>query len=99
MNNKSMITKSQLKTATTLTSKKDKIKEILRKFDSPHVETTVGLVNINGAQKSEVQECDEARFLHRSLANVEKELKEHAISLLAREIEKINLELSGIISG
>lgn len=93
-----MITEKQLNRANLLIEQRDRIAHILRGFDSPHVETTVGLVDINSARKHETQESDDATWLHGRLPDIEKRLKETARGMLEEEAGKIRAELANLIN-
>lgn len=92
-----MITEKQLKRANLLIDQRDRIAHILRGFDSPHVETTIGLVDVNSASKHETRENNDATWLHRKLPDIEKRLKETARGMLEEEAGKIRAELANLI--
>ncbi len=93
-----MITRKEFEEADNLYSRRDHLKHILRGFDSPHVETTVGLVDVNSASKHETSKNDDATWLHLCFPKIEKELKEIARGLIEKELGRIHAELAQIIS-
>lgn len=92
-----MITEHQLQQANTLIEKKNAIKRILFGFDSPHVETTLGLVGINAAALHKVEANDQAEWFHMKLPKIEKQIKCFARGLLEEEQGRIQAELSTLI--
>jgi len=73
---------------------KRRIEEILRCFKSPDVETTVGLIDVNRASVYEPYLSNDAAWLHRTLPQIERELKARAAEELETEIAKIDAWLS-----
>lgn len=89
-----MIDKNTLTQINAKVEAKQRIEEILRGFESPYVETTIGLVEINSASKHEAKNSEDATWFHWRLPEIEKELKTRAAALLRGEIAKIDAWLS-----
>jgi len=89
-----MIDENILKAISEKAAARAEIREILRGFECPHVETTVGLITVNSASKYKTDASDSADWLHRNLPKVETELKECARAILEREIAEIDAWLS-----
>lgn len=66
---------------------RSKLTNILRAFESENVETTAGLVVINGGR---AMECDKANWFHHHMPSLEKDLKNHAKHLILTEIKKLD---------
>lgn len=94
-----MIDEKKLQAINEKIESKKEIRDILRGFESPHVETTVGLIAVNSASKHKTGQSDAADWLHRNLPKVEAELKERARAILEREIAEIDAWLSERIVG
>jgi hypothetical protein len=89
-----MINKKTLDEINSKLEAKQHAEEILRAFESPYVETTVGLVEVNSASKHEAKHSDHATWLHRHHPQIEAALKAHAAGMLKVEIGKIEAWLS-----
>ena len=89
-----MIDKSVLSQINAKIETKNHIEEVLRSFESPYVETTVGLIEVNSASQHEAKHSDEATWLHRTFPQIEKELKTRTTALLKAEAAKIDAWLS-----
>ncbi len=89
-----MIDKNKLSQINEKIEAKQRIEEILRSFESPYVETTVGLIEVNSASRNEAKHSDDATWLHLQYPEIECELKARATALLKGEIAKIEAWLS-----
>jgi hypothetical protein len=89
-----MIDEKLLKRINEKVELRTRIKHVLRGFESPYVETTVGLLCVNGASKNTTSSSDDANWLHNGLPKIEGELKERAAALLNKEISEIDAWLS-----
>lgn len=90
-----MITEKQLWEVNQLIKKRNKLRTLLSRLDSPHVETTVGLVTINSASKERVSGLsDEAEDFHREFPEAEKKLKEQVRIMLENRVSELNQEIA-----
>jgi hypothetical protein len=94
-----MIDEKKLEAINQKMEAKKTILHILRGFESPYVETTIGLVAVNSASKHKTTESDDADWLHQNCPRIEAELKERARAILEREIAEIDAWLSERIVG
>ena len=94
-----MIDEKKLQAITEKIEAKKQIRHILRGFESPYVETTVGLIAVNSASKCKTIPSDDADWLHQNCPKIEAELKERARAILEREIAEIDAWLSERIVG
>jgi len=94
-----MINKALLAKINEKIEAKNRIEELLRSFESPYVETTVGLIEVNSTSPHEAKESDEATWLHRQFPAIEKELKARTAALLKAEAAKIDAWLSERVVG
>jgi len=93
-----MISKNELNAANSIIEEIGIIKEILRGFDSPHIETTIGLIDINSATRHEAKYCNEATWFHNNFRDYEKRLKLQTVIFLNDKIQSLETELSEYIS-
>lgn len=89
-----MITIKQLQKANEIISEMDDLKDILNAMDSKHVETTIGLIDVNSAAKHQAQNCDKATLFHQRNPEIEKELKARAWALISEKIARLKADLS-----
>ena len=94
-----MIDKNKLSQINAKITAKQRIEELLRSFESPYVETTVGLIEVNSASPHEAKHSDDATWMHRQYPEIEKELKARTTALLKGEIAKIEAWLSERVVG
>jgi len=93
-----MITQKELQEINKLVSLRDDLELIERHLDSPYVEITVGLVEVNSASKMDVKLSDDASTIHRYFPDVEEALKNHFRALLASKIQELNKKVSKYIA-
>lgn len=89
-----MLTIKELEKANEIIRKIDDLKDILNSMDSKHVETTIGLIDVNSAAKHQAQKCDKATMFHQQNPEIEKELKSRAAALISEKISRLRAELS-----
>lgn len=92
-----MLTKKELNEANRIIDLVADIDNILRGFESPHVETTIGLVSINSASKHKVSESEYAGNFHNTHQDIEKALKQMCTVLLKAERVKLKAKLAKFI--
>lgn len=89
-----MLTMKELNKANEIIKKINELKDILNSMDSTHVETTVGLIDINSAATHQVQKCEMSALFRNRNPEIERELKTRAIALINEKISKLRAELS-----
>lgn len=89
-----MIDKRKLADINKAVEAKQHIEEVLRQFESPYVETTVGLIEVNSASRHEACHSSHATWLHNQYPHIENELKARTAALLKGELAKIEAWLS-----
>ena len=89
-----MINKKTLAQINEAMERKEMLEAILRGFDCPHVEITVGLVAVNSAATHKIEGCHLATFLHQKQRNIEWQLKAKAAELIKSEIKTIDAWLA-----
>lgn len=88
-----MITEDEYNKLSCLLDKKERIKGVLRSFDSKHVWAKIGLVAVNSATQHKVRNHDDANFVH-ELKIIEDELTDRGIELLKAELLHVDAEIS-----
>jgi len=93
-----MITEEEFKKTKALFSERDRLLDILRGFESPYIETTVGLVSVNSASKNDTDENDNSSYFHFNYPEIEKKLKEITRGLIEQELGAIRVELARFVA-
>ena len=93
-----MITRKEHRKVIALEEEKREIKSLLDSFESPHVKASVGIADINSANKHDPKKSDHAQFFHRDFAALVEELNKRVIERLKHRVKEIELELSRHIS-
>lgn len=93
-----MINKGEFRRAKELESRIYDLENILSRMQSPYVETTVGLVNVNSASQKKVDPSDEADAFHEYYPHIETELKKRCRVLIIHEKEKLESELRTLVA-
>ena len=92
-----MITSKELKRANELVDQINRLEEILRHFDSPYVETTIGLVTVNAASKHKTGESEDANYFQSEHQDMVTALKNICRKKIEEKVAKAKVSLCQII--
>lgn len=92
-----MITKKELRRVDELRCRRDELESLLRSFESRHVRTRVGLVEINGASPRKPMKSEHAQFFHCEMKELMKGLTGIVVDKIRHELKAIDLEISQYI--
>jgi hypothetical protein len=91
-----MITLEQLNMSNKIIAKIDKLNGILRGFDSPYVQTSVGLLGLY-QQSTGVKACEDAGWFMKNMDGLTTQLNNLAKDSIIAEVEYLNSKLSALI--